>query len=95
MSRRLTQTVLHQGVVYAVGTAESDIDDASKIVADVWDGSGDDSSDEGYSALKVDELKDEIRSRNEGRDEDDTLPLTGTKAELVAALEADDAASGS
>ena len=48
------------------------------------------SSPEGYEAMTVDELKDEIRSRNEDRDDDARLPLTGTKAELVAALEADD-----
>jgi hypothetical protein len=45
---------------------------------------------EGYAGRTVDELKDEIRSRNEDRDDDARLPLTGTKAELVAALEADD-----
>lgn len=44
----------------------------------------------GYSDLTVDELKDEIRTRNEGRDEDDRLPLSGTKSDLVAALESDD-----
>lgn len=45
----------------------------------------------GYDALTVDELKDEIRKRNDDRDDDDRLALTGTKAELVASLEADDA----
>lgn len=55
-----------------------------------WESLESASGSEGYDALTVDDLKDDIRSRNEGRDEDDRLPLTGTKAELVAALEADD-----
>ena len=44
----------------------------------------------GYGDMTVDELKDEIRSRNEDRDDDTRLALTGTKADLIAALEADD-----
>ena len=48
------------------------------------------STSTGYEAMTVDELKDEIRGRNETRDDDTRLALTGTKAELVAALEADD-----
>lgn len=44
----------------------------------------------GYDGMTVDELKDEIRTRNEERDEDDRLPLTGTKSDLIAVLEADD-----
>jgi hypothetical protein len=59
-----------------------------------WEPVGDSSSSgsqaEGYEALTVDELKDEIRARNENRDDDTRLALTGNKAELVAALEADD-----
>ena len=43
-----------------------------------------------YSALKVDDLKAEIANRNEGRDEADLIPTTGHKADLIAALEADD-----
>lgn len=46
-----------------------------------------------YSSMKVDEIKAEIESRNEGRDEADLLPLEGKKADLVATLDADDAAS--
>lgn len=48
------------------------------------------SSGSGYDDKTVDELKDEIRARNESRDDDDRLPLTGTKAELIAALSGDD-----
>lgn len=47
-----------------------------------------------YSSMKVDEIKAEIESRNEGRDEADLLSLEGKKADLVAVLDADDAASG-
>ena len=48
------------------------------------------STAEGYDAMTVDQLKDEIRNRNETRDDETRLALTGTKAELIAALEADD-----
>lgn len=44
----------------------------------------------GYDAMTVDELKDEIRKRNEDRNDGDRLALTGSKADLVASLEADD-----
>jgi hypothetical protein len=46
---------------------------------------------EGYAAMKVADLKAEIESRNEGRDEDDLLSVEGRKDDLVASLEADDA----
>jgi len=52
--------------------------------------SGDAPKAEGYAAMKVDELKAEIESRNEDRDEDDLLSMEGKKADLVAKLEADD-----
>jgi len=44
-----------------------------------------------YASKRVADLRDEIESRNEGRDEPDQIPLDGNKADLVAALEADDA----
>jgi hypothetical protein len=43
-----------------------------------------------YDDMTVPELKDEVRSRNKDRDDDTRLALTGTKAELVAALQSDD-----
>lgn len=46
-----------------------------------------------YDGFTVAELKDEIDARNEGREDDSKLSKTGTKAELVAALVADDDAS--
>lgn len=45
---------------------------------------------EGYDAMTVADLKAEIDARNEGRDEADQIDGTGKKADLVAALEADD-----
>lgn len=97
--RKLTKTVVHKGNVYPAGTPESDIDNASKIGADVWSGGSsastkatkdDDSGPAGYDALKVADLKAEIEKRNKGRDDADLLPVDGKKAELVAALTADD-----
>ena len=44
----------------------------------------------GYADMTVDQLKDEIDRRNEGRDDDAMLSKTGNKADLAAALEADD-----
>jgi hypothetical protein len=46
--------------------------------------------DEGYQSFKVADLRAEIERRNEGRDEGDLLPVDGKKADLIAALEADD-----
>jgi hypothetical protein len=45
---------------------------------------------EGYAAMKVADLRAEIERRNEGREEADRLPSDGRKADLIAALEADD-----
>src|SRR5690606_3664860 len=52
------------------------------------DGSG--GSD--YWRMKLADLRAEIQRRNGGRDAADLLPVEGRKADLVAALEADDAA---
>jgi hypothetical protein len=46
-----------------------------------------------YAPMKVGELKAEIESRNEGRDEADLLSLEGKKADIIAVLDADDSAS--
>jgi len=43
-----------------------------------------------YTGQKVDDLKAEIDRRNEGREEADLIPSDGKKADLIAALEADD-----
>lgn len=86
-----TVRLRHSGGAY-VGVPASKVDrllSAGFSLDDDTDGQAA-SSPEGYEAMTVDELKDEIRARNEDRDDDARLPLTGTKAELVAVLEADD-----
>ena len=40
--------------------------------------------------MKVADLRALIADRNEGRDESDLIPDDGNKADLIAALEADD-----
>jgi hypothetical protein len=45
---------------------------------------------EGYDALTIPALRDEISRRNEGRAEDEQIPATGNKPDLIKALEADD-----
>lgn len=59
----------------------------------VW--GDDESSDKSYADMKVDELKDEIAKRNEGRDPEGAgfISSDGKKADLVAALAADDEAA--
>jgi len=47
---------------------------------------------EDYANAKNDDLRAEIARRNEDRDEDDQLPLTGNKQALIDVLEADDEA---
>lgn len=46
--------------------------------------------DGGYESMTVADLRAEIESRNEGREEGDLIPSDGKKADLVAALAADD-----
>lgn len=43
-----------------------------------------------YASAKVGELKSEIVARNDDRNEDEQLSTEGSKADLVAILEADD-----
>lgn len=90
MSRVLTATVVHQGNVYAVGTSESGIPQADKIVADVWDRPADGAGEtDGYVGWKVDDLAAEAEKRGltvEGSGKDGKV----VKADLVAALDADD-----
>lgn len=52
-------------------------------------------TDEGYDARTVAELKEAIATRNDGREEADqiTVEQPGNKPQLIAALEADDAAN--
>ncbi len=80
---------------FPAGTARGDLpswikvdDGAFDTESDTGDGDGD--GDDGYESQTVGELKDEIDSRNEGRDEGDKLSRSGNKSDLVETLEADD-----
>jgi len=65
-------------------------EDKVALLGSSWTSKEDAPKAEGYAAMKVDDLKAEIESRNEARDEDDLLSMEGRKADLVAILEADD-----
>jgi hypothetical protein len=65
-----------------------DDDTAARLVSEGWKAA--DEPTGGYEAMKVADLRAEIARRNEGRDEADRLPDDGRKADLIAALEADD-----
>lgn len=88
------------GEVYGPGS-EVPVDVAKRITNPAaWGGSSDSADDDSeggepdavkYSDTKVPDLKAKIESRNEGREEGDLISLDGVKADLVAALEADDA----
>jgi hypothetical protein len=73
------------------GSVVSLSDETAKLMgADLEPLDDDSNSSDGYSSMKVDELKAEIESRNEGRDDADLLSTDGKKADLIATLEADD-----
>ncbi len=67
------------------------VDDAKAVrLGSDWVPVGEESpAGTGPEDLTVSELKAEIRRRNEDRADDDRLPLVGSKAELIAALECD------
>lgn len=67
-------------------------EETAEHLGDAW-APADQPEPTGYADLKVTDLKAEIARRNEGRDEDARIPDDGKKAELVAALEADDEAA--
>lgn len=63
-----------------------------KVLDSSWeqyDGS-DVAASSGYDAMKAADLKAEIEKRNEGREADAKISTRGNKAELAAALTADD-----
>lgn len=74
---------------------------ASKQIVNpkAWDGDAPDTEKtdaagepaaEGYESKTVAELRAEIKARNEGRDDESRVSGDGNKADLIAALEADD-----
>lgn len=95
MARTLNRAVLAGGVIYPAGTAATnELEDAIPN-ADFWTGEASAPGEEsqGYASQTAAELKAEIDRRNEGREEDALISKTGKKADLIAALEADDAAA--
>lgn len=88
MGKSLKRTVVAGGVVYPAGTAATPELEKRVINPAHWSGAEEPT---GYEALTVEQLKAEIDKRNKGRDDDARLTKTGTKAELVTALESDDA----
>jgi hypothetical protein len=77
----------------ANGAIVSVSDEIAAALGSEWEPLEEASEPEGYAALKVADLKAEIQRRNEGRDDADLIPTKGKQAELVAYLEADDAAA--
>lgn len=70
---------------------------AAGVVVSVRDGKSvqgfapvEDDASGGYEGQTVADLRAEIDRRNEGREEADRIPTDGKKADLVAALQADD-----
>lgn len=85
MARKLNQTVLAGGVIYAAGTAEADV--KADVPDKFWDGGT--GADKGYAGQTADELQAEADERGlevEGTGKDGNV----LKADLVSALEADD-----
>lgn len=82
--------------IHKVSGARVEVRD-DKVMDSSWESVADDSGPAGggaggYEGMKVADLKAEIDRRNEGRGEADLLSSDGKKADLVAVLEADDAA---
>lgn len=62
-----------------------------KVMDSSWKPEGSDPDGGGYEAMTVPDMKAEIGRRNDGRDEAGRVSVDGKKADLVAALVADDA----
>lgn len=70
--------------------AEAEVDTLALMSKEGLEGA-EDSGTEDYSGWTKSQLLAEIADRNEKRDSDQELSLVGNKADLIAALEADDA----
>lgn len=97
--RRLNKAILAGGVVYPAGTAATPELEAVITNPAHWDGDpdpaaeGTDPETVGYPAYTVAELNALIDGRNTDRDEPARIAPDGSrKADLIAALEADDQA---
>lgn len=93
MSRTLAVHTTVDGVTYPAGSTPPA--DVAKQIDNptAWGDTpeADDDVVESYGDMKVVDLKAEIEARNETRPDEDQLRVSGTKADLVAVLEADDA----
>lgn len=96
MARKLAANVYVGETLYRAGTSpEKEIADQITNPKAWGEGVADDSGDSGekpLSKMSKDELVAEVEKRNADREDDAKLPTTGTKPELVAALEADNPA---
>lgn len=91
----LTQNTLVRvpdtGEIVVLNAGEDVPEWALSLVGDHIVSTDDDNGGEGgYESMTVADLRAEIESRNEGREEVDLIPSDGKKADLVAALDADD-----
>ncbi len=98
-ARKLVAYVHVDGKVYGPGddvpakVAEAITNPKAWADADA-EGDGGTGEGDGYGSWKAADLKAEIKARNEGRAEGDRItPESQRNADLVAALEADDAAA--
>lgn len=99
MARQLAANVYVGDTLYPAGsTPPKDI--AEQITnpkawgdTDTPAAESDEDGPQSYGSLSKADLVAEIEKRNDGREDDATLPTSGNKADLVAALEADDASA--
>lgn len=105
MSKKLAMNTTVEGETYKAGTVPS-AEVAKKITnPKAWGGDApevgaENETGKGYKDMKPEELEAEVEKRNADREDDARIEVTGTgangnvkKGDLVAALEADDAAA--
>lgn len=88
-SNAITNEKAWAGDVAGAGEGDGDVAGAGEDAGDV-----EEHAERSYDDMRVAELRALIGERNEGRDEADLIPDDGVKADLVAALEADDEQHG-
>lgn len=102
MSKKLTANVAVDGTMYGPDYPANKVtDEVAKQITNprAWGKGQDADADSGSNAPKTlddmtaGELKAEIDTRNEGREDDAKISKSGNKAELLEALKADDLAA--
>jgi hypothetical protein len=84
---------VHPGQQDYIPVGDEAVDAQTQYVVNPEELDDPDADGQAYSDMKVADLEAEIASRNEDREEDDQIqPASGRKADLIAALEADDEA---